>query len=362
MRVSSLRRGEHKAAFTLVELLVVMGIIAVLMAIIVPAVMKAREVSNRVNCVNNLHQMGVATQHYVGDVGYFPTAGVIDFDAPSFPTPVFSGTKLTSGASPMMGWQQQAGWAYQILHYMGEDLVWAGGSAQTTTANATTNAAALSGQAAQMEAALQVPFKFYTCPSRRPLTTQSYTVSATNPVVANYSLSTGTVLTFSMIDYAGCNGGIGASGSGSGPGTGVIRSQSVAVTSGGTTTYSQARNTVRMADLKDGPAYTLLIAEKAANPRYFPITNEDDTGYALGYSANNLNSLRFAYPTLLPLRDGEVTGPTGGAFGSAHPSGCNALMADGSVQLLSFTINPTVFGYLGNINDGNIVTANDFAP
>jgi hypothetical protein len=343
-------------------MLVVMGIMATLIALILPAIMKVKEVSSRVSCINNLHQMGVACHSYVNDQGYFPTAGVADYDAPSYPTPLFSGTKLTSGAGPMTGWQQQAGWAYQLLPYMGEEVAWAGGGYQTTTANATTAKAALAGQAAQMQASVQTPFKFYYCPSRRALTTQTFTVTTTNPVLANYTFPATTVLTFSLIDYAGCNGGVDATGTVSAPNTGVIRSQSLPVTANGTTTYVFTRDTVRPQDLKDGPAYTLLIAEKAANPRYFPIANEDDTGYALGYNANNLNSLRFAYPTLLPLRDGEVTGPTGGAFGSAHPGGFNALMADYSVQSLSFTINSTVFGYLGNINDGNIVSAADFAP
>ena len=348
----------RRPAFTLIELLVVIAIIATIMAITLPAVMKVREMSNRANCLNNLHQMGTASQAYLGDFGYFPTAGILDFAAPSYPTPVFVNGKLTTGANPVGGWQQQAGWAYQLLPYMGEDVNWAGGGYQAQTAAATTAAAALTSQTAQMELSLQSQFKSYFCPSRR-VPSSNLTYPAAFP---NYTLPAGTLLPVSLIDYAGCNGGIGASGTGNGPNTGIMRSQAVAVTSGGVTTYTLTKNTVRSSDIKDGLTYTILIAEKAANPRYFPILNEDDGGYALGYNSVNLNSIRYAFSTLLPLRDGEVIGPTGGAFGSAHPGTWNALMADGSVQQLSYTINPAVFSYLGNINDGNSVSGSDLAP
>lgn len=58
---------RQKHAFTLVELLVVIGIVAVLIALLLPALSKAREAAQRAACASNLRQIGVAMYLYAND-------------------------------------------------------------------------------------------------------------------------------------------------------------------------------------------------------------------------------------------------------------------------------------------------------
>ena len=85
--MTSNRTEFRRHAFTLVELLVVIGIVALLVALLLPALSGAREQARRARCGANLHSIGQAITMYVQQSGYYPVCFLAD---PSKPAVNFS--------------------------------------------------------------------------------------------------------------------------------------------------------------------------------------------------------------------------------------------------------------------------------
>jgi prepilin-type N-terminal cleavage/methylation domain-containing protein len=278
------RRG-----FTLIELLVVIAIIAILIGLILPAVQKVREAAARLQCQNNLKQMGIAFHNHNDSLGYLPGGGADWWSTPTY-----------VNGQPNVGAQQAAGWGFQLLPYLEGDNIWRGGGGATDLD--------------RVRIAVGTPSKVFFCPSRRGTQTTVFT----NPAYLG-----GLATTIALCDYAASNF----------EETGVV----VYVTP------------VRLAAVTDGLSNTLFVADKRLNiGRLGQPQNDDDTGYASGFDADVVR-----YTTRPPLPDYSAPSGDGDMrFGSSHTGVFNALLGDGSVRTIPYGVDPTVFSYLGNKSDG----------
>src|SRR5262245_25739991 len=105
---SLLRRW--RVGFTLIELLVVIAIIAILIGLLLPAVQKVREAAARMQCQNNLKQLGIAAHTYNDAKGKFPPAVQMSYAQ-------WGNWDLDSTATQPFG----PNWAIFILPYIEQD-------------------------------------------------------------------------------------------------------------------------------------------------------------------------------------------------------------------------------------------------
>jgi prepilin-type N-terminal cleavage/methylation domain-containing protein/prepilin-type processing-associated H-X9-DG protein len=99
-------RSAHPSAFTLIELLTVIAVIAILVGLLLPAVQAARESARRAQCSNHLRQVGLALLSYHESHGVLPSGYV--------------SSVTSSGTDSGPGW----GWAALSLPYMEETPLW----------------------------------------------------------------------------------------------------------------------------------------------------------------------------------------------------------------------------------------------
>ncbi len=323
------RKHKCRRGFTLVELLVVIAIIGILIALLLPAVQSARETARRLQCSNNLKQLGLACLTHEGTQGFFPTGGW--------------GCLWVGDPDRGFDEDQPGGWVYNVLPFLEQQALHDLGAGSDD-----------SGKKAAVRTLVQTPLTFLNCPSRRSSATYTNnrgTLVAYNAGSVNSSSDTGR----SRTDYAANAGTLNAWDC-DGPTTlSEVPTYDRWLPSSSYNGIVFMRSKTTMAQVSDGTSNTLLLGEKYLNPENY-LTGADGGDNENMYIGHGNDVLRWTHPNYPPRQD-QAGYACSFCFGSAHAGGFNTVFCDGSVHTISYTIDSVVYSYLGNRKDGEIIDA-----
>lgn len=331
----------QRNGFTLVELLVVIAIIGILVALLLPAVQSAREAARRVQCSNNLRQIGLAALNHEVSHGALPSGGW--------------GFRWTGDPDMGFGEKQPGGWIFSLMPFLEEGALHSVGAGLTD---------------AEKQAALRrqksTPVSGFVCPTRHAGGLgfgPEQSLNADQPPEGLVAKS----------DYAangGCNIPQGAGPAGPGSIHCLKHYPHPSVCQGlPTRDYSNRfdgaivpRFGIKLRKIVDGTSKTMLAAE-----RYLHVSYHDPSHGANVPSDNNSMYQGYDWDVVrwssafehsngsmpgLPWRDTE--GPEGATyrFGSSHTGGFLSVNCDDSVHNVAYDIDPLVWARMGSRNDG----------
>lgn len=323
------RRSRAARGFTLVELLVVIAIIGILVSLLLPAIQAARESARRTECQNHLKQIGIAFQTHHDVNKFFPSGGW--------------GWNWTGDPDCGFGPAQPGGWVCSVLCFTEYSGVYNLGLGES-------GATKLASHAQRV----QTPIPLFNCPSRRPANllpsgTGMYNASTNGSVPA-------TVNPVARSDYAANCGNYTRCEIDGGPAwNGTPPLPAPPATPAEETGVSYRCSKVTLSAVLDGLTNTIAVGEK-----YLPLANyfngadaADNENMYVGYDNDLYRSTNGVYG--IPHKDNENVANQL-VYGSIHPAGFNAVMCDGSVRVIAYSIEALVYDCLGNRNDGVPIT------
>ena len=334
---------------TLVELLVVIAIIATLVALLLPAVQSVRESARRLQCGNNLKQLGSGALQHEATHGYYPSGG----------WGCYWGGDPDCGFGP----QQPGGWIYNLLPYVEQQPLWSTGAG---LAAAQKHAAAVN--------LFATPLPLLNCPSRRS--------ARTYPCAGSFAVyNCGTIPLTAKTDYVASVGGGPTSTSQliyyDGPQRGTDPRAPIpdALTNpwashSGNSAYTADRvrmqaeragvsyllSRVTTAGISDGTASTYLFGEKYLNPDHYTTGSTQWTDNRGMYQGEDADTCGWSVhgsdvERLRPMQDRRGLNRDY-TFGSCHDGSLQMVFCDGSVRPVPYDVDPQVHARLGNRKDG----------
>jgi prepilin-type N-terminal cleavage/methylation domain-containing protein/prepilin-type processing-associated H-X9-DG protein len=290
------RTLQPTAAFTLVELLVVLAIIGLLMALLLPAVQSAREVARRATCLNNLRQMGIGLHNYHAAKREFPMGCVGCMVLPKQP-------KL------------QIAWSVYLLPYIEE-----------TRAGQLFDFSQTYKSAANREAGRTI-ISTYLCPST--FTAPQRIGLTTGDVNGNGVWDPGDDLAY--IDYGGMFGHP--------PPSGIYPMDGNVVLGNGVMIYERA---ISAKQITDGLSQTILVGEDSGRSG----GSQQDGTWPNGQNI---------FDVITGINLSQVN-----ELWSDHKGGVNVAFCDGSARFLSEAMEIKVLFALTTRADGEVIPASAY--